>query len=182
MVGNENKNVVLINDVNTRALIDSGSSISTITEEFLDIKLDLKPDIYPLDDFDLDIQTAGGHSLPYKGYKRVDVKAPFIDGDFLRVPMLVVPLTDYNSIVPVIIGTNVIRRFKAVSPENNNTPLPDGWRIAFNALCDTHVVVVKSTNRVVLQPMECKTVVGFTPKVRNIETALTEQAENCTGS
>ena len=50
MVGNENKDVVLINDVNTRALIDSGSSISTITEEFLD-KLDPKPDIYPLDDF-----------------------------------------------------------------------------------------------------------------------------------
>ena len=181
MVGNENKDVVLINDVNTRALIDSGSSISTITEEFLD-KLDPKPDIYPLDDFHLDIQTAGGHSLPYKGYVRVDVKAPFIDDDFLRVPMLVVPLTDYNSIVPVIIGTNVIRRFKAVSSENNNTTLPDGWRIAFNAICDTHVGVVKSTNRVVLQPMECKTVVGFTRKVRTIETALTEQAENCTGS
>ena len=63
-----------------------------------------------------------------------------------------------------------------MSTENNNTHLPNGGK---NALYDTHVGVVKSTNRVVLQPMECKTVDGFTRKVQITETALTEQAEDC---
>ena len=61
MVGTQNKDEVLINDVNTRALIDSDSSIITVTKEFLD-KLDPKPEIYSLADFELDIKTAGGHS------------------------------------------------------------------------------------------------------------------------
>ena len=61
MVGTQNKDEVLINDVYTRALIDSDSSIITVTKELLD-KLDPKPEIYSLADFELDIKTAGGHS------------------------------------------------------------------------------------------------------------------------
>ena len=110
------------------------------------------------------------------------LKKPIIDGDLLKVPLLVFPLTYYNDRVPVIIGINVIGCLKAVSTENNNTLLPDGRGKAFKALCDTHVGLVKSSNRVVLQLMDCKTVVGFTHKVQNTDTALTEQAENCTCS
>ena len=94
------------------------------------------------------------------------IKEPIIDGDLLKVPLLVFPLTYYNDRVPVIIGINVIGCLKAVSTENNNTPLPDGRGKAFKALCDTHVGLVKSSNRVVLQLMDCKTVVGFTQSTK----------------
>ena len=73
MVGTQNKDEVLINDVNTRALIDSDSSIITVTKELLD-KLDPKPEIYFLAYFELNIKTAGGHSWPHKGFVRVDTR------------------------------------------------------------------------------------------------------------
>ena len=58
--------MVFVNKVETRALIDSVSMISTITEEFLD-HLKPKPEILPLENVDLDIKVHGGFTLPYKG-------------------------------------------------------------------------------------------------------------------
>lgn len=113
MVGKGNEDIVLINNVKTRALIDSGSMISTVTEEFLD-RLEPKPEMLPLENFDLDIKVAGGYSLPYKGYVTVNVTVPFLKNEQIYVPMLVVPLTEYTETVPVIVGTNIIRRFKSV--------------------------------------------------------------------
>ena len=77
MVGKENYDIVRINNVETRALIDSGSQISTITEEFLD-QLQPKPEIFDLDNLNLDVKVAGGYSLHYKGLISVKTSVPFI--------------------------------------------------------------------------------------------------------
>ena len=114
IVGKENHYIILINNVETIELIDSGSQISTITEEFLD-QLQSKPNIFNLEDLNLDVKVAGGYSLPYKGLISVQTSFPFIKDKQIDTLMLVVPeQTEYNRTVPVIIGTNVINRLNAV--------------------------------------------------------------------
>lgn len=154
--------------------------VSTITEEFLQ-QLDPQPTISSLEDFELDVRGAGGHSLPYKGYVMVDVTVPFIKDELLKVPMLVTPLTEYNQKVPVIVGTNIIRHFTAASPDDGTT-VPEGWKVAFSSICNNHIGIVKATHKVVLQPMESKTITGFTRKSKDFESALTEPAENGSSS
>ena len=62
--------------------------------------------------------------------------------------------------------------------ETDKSQIPDSWNTAFKALVNTKVGVVKTTNRVVLQPFESKTITGFARKVHNCESAVTEPAEN----
>ena len=50
---------------------------------------------------------ADRHSIPYKGYVLVDESAPFTDGVSQLIPILVVPLTEYNKTVPVFVGTKI---------------------------------------------------------------------------
>ena len=71
MIGKGNESLININNVEIKALLDSGSQISTITEECLK-QLHPQPEIRSLDDFELDIRSAGGHSVPYKGYTIVE--------------------------------------------------------------------------------------------------------------
>ena len=92
--------------VSMRALIDSGSQISTISEECQE-QLNPRPNLRYTNDFGLDIRVADGHSIPYKGYVLVDESAPFTDGVSQLIPILIVPLTDYNKTVPVIFGTKI---------------------------------------------------------------------------
>ena len=109
MVGREHDGVVYINGAETRALIDTGSSISTVTEAFLNT-LNPKPEIRSVEDFDLEIKGAGGQTLPYHGYVRANVQVLFLAHRTVTVPLLVVPLTEYNKRVPIIAGTNIISR------------------------------------------------------------------------
>ena len=109
MVGGENEGVVYVNGIETRVLIDTGSSISTITEAFIET-LNPKPEIRSVDDFDLEIKGAGGQTLPYHGYVWVNVQVPFLADRTVTLPLLVVPMTEYNKRVPIIAGTNIIHR------------------------------------------------------------------------
>ena len=171
MIGKGNEGVININNVPVKALLDTGSQISTITEECLD-QLDPRPQLRSMDDFGIDIKAAGGHSIPYKGYVFVDVSAPFNDSVSQSIPILVVSLTEYNKTVPVIVGTNILERFQDV--ETDQCQIPDSWNTAFKALVSPLVGVVKTTNRVVLQPFESKTITGFARKTQDVESAVTE--------
>ena len=177
MVGKRNEEVVNINNVPVRALLDTGSDISTITEEALE-QLNPRPVITSMDDFGLDIRSAGGHAIPYKGYIVADISVPYLMDVSELIPMLVVPLTEYNKTVPVIVGTNIIHLLKDAATGVNQ--IPDNWRTAYDALVDSHVGVVKTTQKVVLQPIESKIITGFARKARDVESAVTEQAEEGT--
>lgn len=175
IVGEGNESIININKVPTSALIDSGSMISTCTEEFLE-QLRPKPEILPLEDFELEIKVAGGYSLPYKGYTFVEVTVPFLSNEELNVPMLVVPQTEYNKMIPVVVGTNIIRQFSDIPSETKK--VASAWKVAINAICSKQAGTVKTTNKITLQPLESKVVTGFVRKDSNVETALTEPAEN----
>ena len=179
MIGTENEGVVYINGKETRALVDTGSSISTVTEAFLNT-LDPKPEIMSIEDFDLEIKGAGGQTLPYHGYAKADVQVSFLADRIITVPLLVVPLTEYNTRVPIIAGTNIISRVVPTSAEEDQ--VPQNWKLAFLSLCNSQVGTVKATNKVVLQPMEAKTITGFVRKVKDVASAVTETSQEGSSS
>ena len=173
MVGKENEGVVNVNGIETTALIDTGSSISTISEVFLNT-LDPKPEIGSMKDFNLEVKGAGGQTLPYHGYAWVTVQVPFLADQTVFLPLLVVPMTEYNKRVPIIAGTNIISRIMPTSTEESE--VPQNWRLAFNSLCNSQVGTVKATSKIVLQPMEVKTITGFVRKIRDVASAVTESS------
>ncbi|CAC5408195.1 unnamed protein product [Mytilus coruscus] len=101
MIGLVNESFVYINNTKCKALLDTGSMTSTISEDMLNY-LTTPSELKSLDDFSLSIIVAGGTTLPYLRYIEAKIKVDFVEQDFV-VPLLVVSLTDYNKTVPIII-------------------------------------------------------------------------------
>ena len=97
--------------VNVKAcltLIDSGSEVSTIARSYVPDN-----DIHELDT-QLTVHAAGGHVVTYLGVSEIDVHInPSIgeDCDKLTVLALVVPHSNIDSTVPLILRTRVIRQY-----------------------------------------------------------------------
>ena len=106
LVGEPNECPAMVNGISTLGLLDSGSMVSTISNHFW---MEHFPDspIKPLDDL-LTASGAGGSQILYQGYVEVDIKLPGSEAS--PFPFLVVGDTDYNSLVPVLIGTNVLHK------------------------------------------------------------------------
>ena len=71
LVGDTTEATIYLNDIEVRALIDTGSCVSLISkslyeDKFSDIKLE------PLKDF-IDIECADGQKLPYEGYIELEI-------------------------------------------------------------------------------------------------------------
>ena len=164
MIGNKNESDIEICGVKCKALIDTGSSMTTLSQSFYD-SMHKKPELLSFDTFKLDIRVAGGTQVPYSGYILADITVPFLNNRSMEFPVLIVQDKQYPGQVPVIIGTNVIGRFKILA---DDAIVPDQWNFAFEALQDNAVGTVKSTNRpITLKPMESRIING---SVRNCKT------------
>ena len=101
---------VLINGIQTTALLDTGATISTVSESFHREYLWNLP-VEPLKDF-LNVECADGSPLPYLGYIEADVIALGLQDENAPAQpclFLVVPTsTPFNQHVPVLLGTNVL--------------------------------------------------------------------------
>lgn len=172
LVGKGNESEVWIEGVKLKGLIDTGSMISTISKDAVK-QMEPKPELHMLEE--LEVKCADGLSLPYLGYVEVTDELPFLQGRSLHVPLLVVAMTDYNKSVPVIVGTNIIRQCKQLN--NDIEQAPEAWQMAFHAINNNQVGVVKTTSKITLQPMEVKTITGFVRKNNNVESAITEPSE-----
>jgi hypothetical protein len=91
------------------SLLDSGSMVSTISVATLK-SMHPPPNIKTLDEFTLSVKVADGSPLPYLGYVEVSISVTF-QSDNMMVLLLVVPETDYNKSVPVVIGTKHIETY-----------------------------------------------------------------------
>ena len=109
LVGSSNEVTVEIHHKSIKALLDTGSTVSTISESFYNEHLsDIT--LQPLNCI-INIECANGIDLPYKGFIEVDVT--FIDlhsteSKILACMLLVVPDNAYSRNVPLLLGTNVL--------------------------------------------------------------------------
>ena len=103
LIGSANEADIRVDDINCRALLDTGSMVTTMVEWFC--KKHFKEAIIPLENI-IQVKSAGGHSLPYLGYVEAVVELPNCLP--CPVPILVVPEDSYNCSVPVLVGTNVL--------------------------------------------------------------------------
>ena len=123
------------------ALIDTGSQITTVNDSFYKEYLTSCP-IKELDDI-LSVEGANGQEVPFLGYIEADISfSEHTNGLEEQVPtvILVVPNTNFNTDVSVLIGTNVIRYCKESCIECHGVNYlrvaePDmAWRLAYRHL------------------------------------------------
>lgn len=108
LVGDINQVKVRINNVDTTALLDTGSVVSMLSQSFYKEHLG-NLELEPLQEI-LNIECADGEQLPYLGYGLVDmdVGSSLEKSDSRVCLFLVVPDTSYSSRTQVIIGTNIL--------------------------------------------------------------------------
>ena len=174
MVGSANEGELTVCGVKTTGLIDSGSMVTSISESFYETLVP-KPILHDITEFGLSVTSANGTQLPFKGYIEADISVPFLCNNTISIPLLVVGDTEYNSRVPIIIGTNVIRQCKYSS---GSSDIPAEWQTAFDSLCDT-TIPVKTTNNynIRVAPGEIKTLSGIVRNTKDIHTAITEHID-----
>ena len=140
-MGNANEVDLLINNVPARALLDTGATVSVISESFLKEYLSACP-LEPLGTL-LDIECAGGESLPYIGFVETSLKAVGAACDNIEINsclFLVVPDTRYNSRVPVLLGTNILSQLLKECQNFNGSrflqkaALHTPWYLAFRSM------------------------------------------------
>ena len=76
LVGKENTSEIIVDNIKTIGLVDTGSAISTVCEAFVD-KIIPKPHIFRLEEIELKVKVADGGTLPYTGCIEATVKLPF---------------------------------------------------------------------------------------------------------
>ena len=152
--GEVNEANLEINNVSTRALLDTGSCVSILSKSFYDQHLS-HIEIKPLDKI-LHIECADGNALPYLGY--IEVSITKVEGipelTSLACIFLVVPETNYNSETPILLGTNILNELrenckivhgqKYLQTGNLETP----WYLAFRAMTVREKTLIRNKNRV----------------------------------
>ena len=105
LCGKPTEALVNINNISTRTLLDTGSTISTISRKFHQENLNNLP-IQQVQSL-LDIECADGNSLPYDGFIETELQIPGIAENFPAL-LLVIPDSTYNNSVPLLLGTNIL--------------------------------------------------------------------------
>lgn len=109
LVGPRCVSPVSVGDTVCESILDTGSQVTTISEPFHSRYLASSP-IRPIHHL-LDVEGAGGQSVPYLGYVEVPLTFPdSVTGveEQLTALALVVPECNVNSQIPVLLGTNVL--------------------------------------------------------------------------
>ena len=126
LLGHPNEAEVIVGGVRCTALVDTGSMVTSIGETFYKEHLEDKYPLMQISDL-LKVEGAGGHQLSYSGYVELDISVPEHSPSPLWVPALVAPATAYNSRVPLIVGTNIIKHLQSCKQD-------DVWSSAINAI------------------------------------------------
>jgi len=153
------------------ALIDTGSQITTVSQQFYEEFLS-NLTMHSIDDI-LKVEGAGGQDIPLLGYVEADIAFPEQTSgvkDPIPTIILVVPNTSFNKDVPVVIGTNCIRHCMSKCHElYGKSFLQQGkqdlaWRLAYkcmtqqsrkyNRILKASQVRVEASKPLVIKPNE----------------------------
>ena len=141
LVGESNEVEVDIEGTKVLALLDTGSSVSTVCQSFYERHLKHLP-LSELQDV-LEVECADGQLLPYAGYIVADIVAPgagLKNSDKHLCLLLVIPDSRYNAKVPLLLGTNVLGHLSACCREQNGNKflqvakLHTAWYLSFRCL------------------------------------------------
>lgn len=123
-------------------LVDTGSQVSTVSEDFYQEFLSVSCPLQQLSDV-LQVEGAGGQTVPFQGYIEANISFPEqssgVDVQY-SVPLLVVSNTTFNKQVPLVFGTNIIKLCREKCLEEHGQrylqkALPDmAWRLAYQHL------------------------------------------------
>lgn len=119
LVCKANESTIIFCGEKTPALIDIGSMVTTVSEDYLNT-LHPKPEIIGLEE--LVLSGLDGKELPYLGYIEATIQAEFLFDKEISVPALVVPSTSHHSEVSIVVGTNVIRICKDKCRDTDHIP------------------------------------------------------------
>lgn len=72
--------------------------------------------------------------MPYTGYVDVSINVPRLGIQQSNCLLLVVPNTNYNSQVPILLGTNILTQMKESCQGKNLTKYSTAWKVAFQCL------------------------------------------------
>jgi hypothetical protein len=176
LVGAANEASLLIGGEKCACLIDTGSMVTSVGEQFYNRYLKK----FKLQDLNnvLQVEGAGGHSLTFKGFIEVDITVPGHTEEPLWVPVLVAPATVYNNRVPLIVGTNVLSRL-------SQGRKPDIWTAVINSMISAKYVskevAVYSCAQLVIPPNGIVTFKGRLGSRCGFNTGCLEPAETLPG-
>ena len=154
------------------ALLDTGSVVTTISEYYYKT-MENKPELHSMDNFGIKVTAANGGMLPYTGYIEAEIEVENV-ADPITTLVLVTPPTPFNSRVPLLIGTNVIRE---VRRKVEDEEVSEEWKTALSFM-SCNIGIVTNTKEITLKPNETRTIVGFVRKHQNVENAVTEKLED----
>ena len=152
LIGTSNEANVHVNGVSTVALLDTGSSVSTISQSFYETHLKEIP-LQPITDL-VSIECADGRPLPYHGFVSCPVHVDGISDRTIDIEclFLIVPTTTYHESVPVLIGTNILTALLHQTREMHGVRflqeahLFTPWFLAFRCLSMRDKELSKSNN------------------------------------
>ena len=136
------------------ALLDTGSTVSTVSESYYQQHLQHLT-LYPINDF-LHIECADGGTLPYSGYIEASITStglPSCLDSSTKYPILVVPNSNYNRTVPVLLGTNILHHLLSSVQSNygdqylQRASLHTPWYLAFRMMTLQEKELRKQHNR-----------------------------------
>ena len=104
-----------VHGVPCRALLDSGSQVTTISRTFYRNHVSSFAPLEPVRDGMLNVEGAGGQQVMYDGFVKLKMSFPSDivgSSDEIESLALVCPDTNYSRTVPLIVGTNTFRNLK----------------------------------------------------------------------
>ena len=176
IVGEANECQAYVNNVECRGLLDTGSMVTTIGEMFYREHLNNSA-LQPLGNL-LRVEGASGQAIPYLGYIEMDIKFPKeVTGEeeVHSILALVVPQTEYNQRVPLVIGTNIIRLCKDKCTKRcgvrflQKMDVPSPWRLAYK-----YLTVTSQQHQLIPGPVQVKTGKHHATVVKPNETTIVE--------
>ena len=180
LVGKSSEATIGIEGISTSPLLDTGSSVSTVSQDFYQRNLS-HLDLHQIDQL-LKIECADGQPFLYLGYIKADIAIPGISKSTLQpCLLLVVPQTNYSATTPILLGTNFLSSLletcgKQLGPRCLQTISQlSSWYLALRCIslrekqlsrhCN-RIAVVRSAehSRVTIKPNEQVVVRGFIDK------------------
>ncbi|XP_061185873.1 uncharacterized protein LOC133193977 [Saccostrea echinata] len=140
MVGHQNESIIFVNSLEIKALIDTGSMVTCMSEKFYQ-SLQHTPEFHDIEDFELKVYSAE-----------------------------VTKGTEYSSKVPVIVGTNVIRLCRDyANSDNTNVPKEWKIALTNLSINNAIPVKTTNIHSITVGPYEVKTLSGIVKSCNNMQ-------------